>query len=108
MCDPSYPARAHRIDFAVVNRSALVCLPDLLRYLLPDGRREGQEWVAFNPRRKDQHLGSFKVNLKTGRWADFATGDKGGDVVSLYAFLFGLSQAEAARHLSRVLGGDHA
>ena len=30
--------------------------------------------------------GSFKVNLDTGRWADFATGDKGGDLVALYAY----------------------
>ena len=37
-------------------------------------------------------------------WADFATGDKGGDVISLAAFLFGLSQAEAARRIAGMLG----
>jgi hypothetical protein len=60
--------------------------------------------VARNPRRQDRHLGSFRVNLRTGRWADFATGDRGGDVVSLAAFLAGISQADAARHLARMLG----
>lgn len=42
--------------------------------------------------------------LRSGRWADFATDDKGGDVISLAAYLSGLSQAEAARELARALG----
>jgi hypothetical protein len=37
-------------------------------------------------------------------WADFATGDKGGDPVSLYAYLMGISQSDAARALSREWG----
>ena len=41
------------------------------------------EWVALNPRRCDRNLGSFKVNRFDGKWRDFATGDKGGDPVSL-------------------------
>jgi hypothetical protein len=36
----------------------------------------------------DQNPGSFSINVRTGRWADFATGDKGGDVISLAAYLF--------------------
>jgi hypothetical protein len=28
-----------------------------------------------------KRAGSFKVSLQTGRWADFATGDKGSDAV---------------------------
>jgi len=61
--------------------------------------------VALNPRRHDRSPGSFKVNLRTGRWADFATGDKGGDPVSLAAYLFNLSQADAARRLAAMLNG---
>jgi hypothetical protein len=60
--------------------------------------------VALNPRRADCRLGSFKVNLNTGRWADFATGDRGGDLISLLAYLQGVSQTEAARLLARELG----
>lgn len=90
--------------FAASNAAALRQLPALLARWLPDGRMEGREWVARNPRRADRHLGSFKVNLRTGRWADFATSDRGGDPVSLAAFLFGLSQGEAARRLAGVLG----
>jgi len=93
-----------RIDFGAINRAALPYAPALLHRWLPDGRRQGSEWVARNPRRDDRRPGSFKVNLRTGRWADFATGDKGGDVISLTAYLFGLSQAEAARNLANMVG----
>ena len=41
------------------------------------------------------------------RWADFATGDKGGDVVSLAAYLSGTGQTEAARALADMLGVRH-
>jgi hypothetical protein len=58
----------------------------------------------LNPKRADRRLGSFSINLTTGRWADFATGDKGGDVVSLAAYLFDLSQAEAAGRIAAMLG----
>ena len=93
-----------RIDFAAINRAALGVLPALLSRWLPNGRREGREYVARNPRRTDRAFGSFKINLSTCRWADFATGDRGGDPVSLAAFLFDLSQAEAARRMASMLG----
>lgn len=93
-----------RLDFARINRAALAHLDDILRRWLPDGRIEGHEFVARNPRRPDRRHGSFKINRTTGRWADFATGDKGGDPVSLAAYLFRLTQVEAARKVSAMLG----
>ena len=93
------------IDFAAVNAAALEHLPALVLRWLPDGRREGYEWSARNPCRKDHLPGSFKVNLKTGRWADFALLDaRGGDPVSLAAYLSGTSQDEAAQSLTTMLG----
>lgn len=92
------------IDFAAVNNAAMSCVHTLLLRLLPDGKQEGSEWVARNPRRHDRRAGSFKVNTSNGRWCDFSSGDKGGDLVALYAFLEGLSQVEAARELARELG----
>jgi hypothetical protein len=92
-----------RLDFDQVSAAAMTVLPELLARWLPDGQRRGHEWVARNPRRDDRHVGSFSINLKTGRWADFATGDRGGDVVSLAAFLAGTSQTEAARRLAIML-----
>ena len=93
-----------KIDFDAVNAAALACFPALLARWLPEGFRRGNEWIAKNPRRVDRHPGSFSVNLKMGYWADFALSDaKGGDPVSLAAYLFEMSQAEAARKLAEML-----
>ena len=92
------------IDFGNINRVALGALPQLLTKWLPRGRREGVEYVALNPRRCDRRLGSFRVNLRSGKWADFACGAGGGDVVSLAAYLAGIGQREAAERLARMLG----
>jgi hypothetical protein len=73
---------------------------------LPDGRREGREWVAINPTRSDGKAGSFKVNLHTGCWSDFATGAAGGDLVSLAAYLHKLNQGAAAVRVAAMLGVD--
>jgi hypothetical protein len=101
------PHRRCRIDFATINRAALSVAETLLRRWLPDGERHGDEWVARNPKRGDRSAGSFSVNLETGKWADFAVaGARGGDLVSLAAYLSGLSQAEAARRLAAALGID--
>jgi hypothetical protein len=98
--------RHSSIDFNRINSHALVSLDAICRRLLPGGRREGHEYLALNPRRGDRHLGSFKVNLKTGQWADFASGHKGRDPVSLVAFIEDCKQGEAALKLARMLGLD--
>ena len=87
-----------------INAAALAALPMLCARWIPGGKRIGREYVARNPTRADRRAGSFKVNLQTGRWADFATGDKGGDAISLAAYLFGLRQSDAARRLADALG----
>ena len=92
------------VNYSAINNAALAAFPAVLARLLPRGKRVGAEHVALNPRRADRHLGSFKVNRYNGRWADFATGDKGGDPISLVAYLAGVSQGEAARLLARMLG----
>jgi hypothetical protein len=91
------------IDFDAINKAALAAFPAVLARILPGGKRVGAELVALNPRRADHRLGSFKINRYNGRWADFATGDKGGDPVSLVAYLADVSQVEAARLLSQML-----
>jgi hypothetical protein len=93
-----------QIDFTAINAAAMRELPVLLARWLPDRRVIGREFEARNPRRCDRHVGSFRINLRTGRWADFATGDRGGDPVSLAAYLFALPQGEAARRLAVMLG----
>ena len=96
--------RTSRIDFLAINRAAQCQAADLIRRWLPNGTAQGQEWVARNPTRNDRQPGSFKVNLRTGRWADFATGDTGGDLIALRAYLDGVSQGQAALRIAEEIG----
>ncbi|QQR68897.1 MAG: hypothetical protein IPI58_08720 [Alphaproteobacteria bacterium] len=97
--------RIDRDDFLRVHEQAMPFLPAILRRLLPQGKIDGHEYVALNPRRADSALGSFKVNLLTGKWADFAVDASGGDVTSLVAYVLRLSQSDAARAVMRMIGG---
>ncbi len=92
------------INFQRINRACLGNYPVLLSRWLPDGKLCGREWVALNPTRPDRHRGSFCINIDRGLWCDFATGDRGGDPISLYAYLHYLSMGEAARALAQELG----
>lgn len=97
---------AGRIAFQRVADAALARSALIVPRWLPGGRREGNEWVAINPTRSDHHKGSFKVNLRNGRWGDFA-GDpraRGGDLISLGAYLFGINNREAALRIADMLG----
>jgi putative DNA primase/helicase len=94
-----------RVDIRATARAALSAVDAILARWLPEGKRQGPEWVARNPNRDDGKPGSFSVNSATGAWSDFATGDKGGDLVSLVRYLDGLpTQGDAARRLADWLG----
>ena len=95
------------IDFDAVNAAALDNLGAVLHRLIPGGRFVACEYVVRNPTRADASPGSFKIRVsgrREGSWCDFATGDRGGDPVSLCAFVEGCSQSDAARKLSAMLG----
>ena len=101
---------AFDLEIPRIAQAALAMAPSLLADWLPDGRLKGHEYWPTNPVRGDRQPGSFSVNLLTGAWHDFASGDKGGDLVSLLAFVRGCRQGEAARLIARQLGleGDGA
>ncbi|KAA0010756.1 toprim domain-containing protein [Billgrantia pellis] len=85
--------------------AALQAADTLLPEWLPDGERQGSEWLARNPARTDQASGSFGVSLATGKWNDFADSDAhGGDLVSLLSYLRGCRQVDAAMAIDRRLG----
>lgn len=88
-----------RVDFKELAEQVKPCLTNLVQYLLPKGRFERHEYVALNPTRRDRHMGSFRINTQTGRWADFATNDKGKDVIALWAYVKNMGQFEAAKEL---------
>lgn len=108
-CKPA-PASIH-VEIQRIACAALSAADNLLADWLPDGTRKGKEYWPTNPVRGDRKPGSFSINVHTGKWNDFASGDKGGDLVSLLAYLHGCPQIEAARILARQLGlqfgGDH-
>lgn len=93
---------ASRPSFSETNVRLLDRLPELTQRWLPGGKFEGREYIVRNPRRPDQRLGSFRINLDSGKWADFATGERGGDAVSLYAFIHSITQHAALRELTGV------
>lgn len=90
--------------FIRLNEAIQPTLLNLIPSILPQGKRQGPYWIALNPTRHDRSVGSFKINLQTGHWADYATGDSGRDAISLVAYLYGLKQGEAATYLERISG----
>jgi hypothetical protein len=100
-----YPQQRAWIAFdeirAISNQNALA----ICRRLFPGGKVFGTEYVVRNPKRNDHGPGSFKINLRSGRWADFATHDRGGDMIALVAWRYDVSQLEAARRLTLLLAG---
>ena len=100
----SAAAAPGRIDFRRINSVAVRNAEAVAQAFLPDGRREGREWVAKNPRRADRRPGSFKISLDSGKGADFASGDRFSDFVGMVAFVQAISQREAALRLAEALG----
>lgn len=86
--------------------AALASIERILSRWLPGGKQNGHEYQAINPTRTDSKLGSFSINCNTGAWSDFATDDKGGDLVALVAYIEGVKQGEAAKTLAAFLGMD--
>ncbi|MFW5828625.1 MAG: hypothetical protein ACOCXA_00040 [Planctomycetota bacterium] len=92
------------VDFDALNRAALDHIQVLLERWLPGGKQQGHDYCPLNPTRDDRSPGSFQINVTTGAWIDFATDDKGGDIIALYAYINNCSQLEAARAVAEELG----
>lgn len=95
-----------RLDFAAVNAAAMRVLPSLLHRWLPQGHREGYEWCVGSLAGEPGH--SLKINLRSGLWHDFATGEGGSDPVSLAAAIFRIKQSDACRKIAIMLGVIYA
>jgi len=88
-----------KINYKELQTTLLANAVSYLSEWLEDGKIEGDEFTALNPTRSDSTLGSFRINIKKGIWFDFATNEKGGDLVDLYAYINGLTNGEAAKKL---------
>ncbi|GJL76082.1 DUF927 domain-containing protein [Nitrosomonas sp.] len=87
----------------IVAGYALSSIGSVLNRYIPGGKREGHEYLPVNPKRADSSSGSFSINLNNGKWSDFASGDKGLDMVSLVAYLEDCTQSQAAKRLAEFL-----
>ena len=85
------------MDFSALARDLLSNAPAHLREWLPDGKKTGNEYVCGDL--SGASGTSLSINLRTGKWSDFATGDAGGDLISLYAAIHRIDQGEAYRRL---------
>lgn len=88
-----------------VNDSAIPRIPAIAKRWLPSGELRCHHWVSPNPRSKSSQL---KVDLRTGAWRDWATGDHGDDVISLLCFLQDVADDIAVHEVARMLGAEHA
>jgi len=97
-------AKRPDIPYSEIANSALSAAESLLERWLPDGNIQSGEFKARNPLRADNKVGSFSVNIRSGKWGDFATNDAGNDLISLYAYLEGIEQWEAAIDIADQIG----
>jgi hypothetical protein len=86
-----------KLDFSALAQRLLISADTLVPQWLPGGKRRGHEWVCGDLAGGEGD--SCSVNLLSGRWADFATGDKGGDLIDLYAAIHEIDLGEAYRQL---------
>jgi predicted P-loop ATPase len=90
------------IQFEALARALLVSVHSLLPCWLPGGVVRGHEYVCGSL--SGGQGSSFSVNLTNGRWADFASDERGNDLISLYAAIHGLDQGRAAVEVARAEG----
>lgn len=98
-------AKRPDIPFKQIADQALLSAETLVERWLPGGKYRGPEYSVTNPLRADKKTGSFSINVRTGKWADFATTDGAGlDLISLYAYIEGIEQKQAAIDVADQIG----
>lgn len=75
---------------------------ETLKRLLGNGKTEGGDYVALNPRRSDKKTGSFRIDIASGKFHDFATGDRGSSIIDLTAFVYDCDLLTAAQKLQQL------
>jgi len=95
------------MNYTYIASQALTYWPRVVNALGLKGRLDKGNYLALNPTRNDKTIGSFVLDTKRGRWCDFATGDKGGDLISYVAYCRGIKQSEAAQYITHLLGANN-
>ncbi|MCA8180222.1 DUF927 domain-containing protein [Burkholderia vietnamiensis] len=97
------------VPFKQIAELALEHFDEVIDILGLEGDYRGKEFEAYNPKRDDASLGSFKINSETGFFADFACDDecKGGDLIALAAYVWDCGMTAAAKRLLDELQKRH-
>ena len=91
-------------DIVAIKRMLADRAQSVAEMLLPNGRKEGQEWRAGDiGGGKGESLGVHLVGPKAGLWQDFASGD-GGDLLDLWVAAKGGPLADAVKATQDWLG----
>ena len=92
-----------RPRFEALAAVLLAMAESLVHQWLPGGVMRGHEYQCASV--QGGAGTSFSVNLNSGKWADFASGEKGGDLIGLYMACFAVqSMTHAAVQIARELG----
>lgn len=82
------------INFAALAAQLLARADSLVPDWLPGGKRRGHEWECGSL--SGGAGDSCQINLHTGAWADFATDERGGDLLALYRAMHGYASMALA------------
>ncbi len=86
------------MDFDSLSRELLARSESVVAEWLPAGKRHGREYRVGNLHGEAGE--SLSINLETGVWRDFASGEGGADLISLYAAINRVGQGDAYKHLT--------
>lgn len=90
------------IPYADIARQALSYAETLL-FRWVGGKKKSNEWFA--DRTNQGGIGdSLAINLLSGKWKHGASGQVGGDLISLYAYIHSIEQWEAAIEVADLIG----
>ncbi len=90
------------VSFQEIKQKYKQCSIEILKRLVGNGKIEGGDYVALNPKRNDNRLGSFRIDVQTGRFHDFATGDRGGSILDLASFVYDCDLLTAVQKLQQL------
>ena len=91
------------IDFEKL-KQAILKNPSIIAKHLPDGKQEGPEYRCANIFGGKGE--SFAINLNTGLWSDFATGESGASLIDLVASQLDIPFRDAAELIAGELEGN--
>ena len=90
------------INFAALADALLGYADTLIARWLPGGKMSGKNYMCGSVTGGSGN--SFGIDPRTGKWGDFASGEMGNDLISLYAAHSGIGMGKAAVELAHEFG----